>query len=87
MKSHYQRQFSLSILLWMRKDQPRKQGMDYWKGPHSKIIASSPGLFEYRQQHFSADEHSFWPKNPILETIVSDDRKIDGVAEVTYKSY
>jgi hypothetical protein len=27
--------FTSSILLWVRTDQPRQTGMDYWKGPHS----------------------------------------------------
>jgi hypothetical protein len=31
--------FASSIMLWIRADQPRQQGMDYWKGPHSKIIS------------------------------------------------
>jgi hypothetical protein len=41
--------FASSILLWMRADQPRQQGMDHWKGPHSKIISATPGMEEYRQ--------------------------------------
>ena len=36
-----------SILLWARTDQPRQQGMDYWKGPHSKIISATPGMDEH----------------------------------------
>lgn len=32
------KQFSSSILLWVRTDQPRQTGLDYWKGPHSAII-------------------------------------------------
>ena len=36
--------FASSILLWMRTDQPRQTGMDYWKGPHSKIISATPGV-------------------------------------------
>jgi hypothetical protein len=39
----------------VRADQPRQTGMDYWKGPHSKIIAATPGLNEYRQLHLAAD--------------------------------
>ena len=35
--------FASAILLWMRTDQPRQQGMDYWKGPHSKIISATRG--------------------------------------------
>ena len=44
-----------SILLWMRTDQPRQQGMEHWKGPHSKIISATPGLDEYRQIHLAAE--------------------------------
>ena len=45
--------FTSSILLWMRTDQPRQTGMDHWKGPHSGIIANTPGLEEYRQIHLA----------------------------------
>src|SRR4029453_18663932 len=43
--------FSSSFLLWVRSDQPRQTGMDYWKGPHSKIASATPGLQEHRQIH------------------------------------
>jgi hypothetical protein len=43
------KQLTTSILLWVRIDQPRQTGMDYWKGPHSKIISATKGLEEYRQ--------------------------------------
>ena len=59
MTKEYEKKFSVSILLWMREDKPRQEGMDYWSGPHSQIIASSPGLLEYRQQHLSETQHSF----------------------------
>ncbi len=39
--------FASSILLWVRTNQPRQKGMDYWKGPHSKIISATPGFDEY----------------------------------------
>ncbi|WP_227986340.1 hypothetical protein [Streptococcus ruminantium] len=63
----------------MREDKPRQEGMDYWSGPHSQIIASSPGLLEYRQQHLSETQHSFWPEVAGLDTKVSTDRRIDGI--------
>ncbi|MEG3267758.1 hypothetical protein [Streptococcus suis] len=85
MTKGYQQRFSLSILLWMRQDKPRQAGMDYWSGGHAQIIAASPGLLEYRQQHLSETEHSFWPKATGLETAVSEARRIDGIAEVTYQ--
>lgn len=52
--------FTSSILLWERGDQSRQTGMDYWKGPHSGIIAATPGLEEYRQIHLA--EHTTSPR-------------------------
>jgi hypothetical protein len=45
-----------SILLWVRTDQPRQTGMDYWKGPHCGIIAATPALEDYRRIHLA--EHN-----------------------------
>jgi hypothetical protein len=78
--------FASSILLWVRTDQPRQTGMDYWKGPHSKIISATPGLEEYRQIHLAEVNPGLWPATPGVETDIPADRKIDGVAEVTFQS-
>jgi hypothetical protein len=78
--------FASSILLWMRTDQPRQQGMDYWKGPHSRIIAPTPGFDEYRQIHLAETNPGLWPAAPGVETAIPADRRIDGVAEVTFRS-
>jgi hypothetical protein len=78
--------FSSSILLWVRTDQPRQAGMDYWKGPHSKIISATPALEEYRQIHLAEVNPGLWPATPGVETDVPFERKIDGVAEVTFRS-
>lgn len=78
--------FASSILLWVRTDQPRQQGMDYWKGPHSKIISATPGFDEYRQLHLAATNPGVWPATPGVETAIPADRRIDGVAEVTFAS-
>jgi hypothetical protein len=78
--------FSSSILLWVRTDQPRQKGMDYWKGPHSKIISATPGLLEYRQIHLAEVNPGLWPATPGVETDIPVERKIDGVAEVTFRS-
>jgi hypothetical protein len=75
-----------SILLWMRTDQPRQQGMDYWKGPHSKIISATPGFEEYRQIHLAEDNPGLWPAISGVETVIPAERKVDGVAEVTFTS-
>ncbi|WP_304128132.1 hypothetical protein [Gemella sanguinis] len=83
---NYNRKFSLSILLYMRNDKPRQESMNYWKGPHAKIIAASPQLLEYRQLHLSDISYGFWPADNNIKTKVSLDRRIDGIAEVTYKN-
>jgi hypothetical protein len=78
--------FTSSIPLWVRTDQPRQAGMDYWKGPHSGIISATPGLEEYRQIHLAAENPGRWPGINGVETTIPVDRKIDGVAEVTFQS-
>ena len=78
--------FASSILLWVRTDQPRQTGMDYWKGPHSKIISATPGFDEYRQIHLAETNPGLWPATRGVETAIPADRKIDGVAEVTFRS-
>ena len=75
-----------SILLWMRTDQPRQQGMDHWKGPHSKIISATPGMEEYRQIHLAENNPGLWPAVSGVETVIPAERRIDGVAEVTFSS-
>ena len=70
----------------MRTDQPRQKGMDHWKGPHSGIIAATPGLEEYRQLHLAEANPGLWPTTLGVETRIPADRKIDGVAEVTFQS-
>jgi hypothetical protein len=78
--------FVSSIPLWMRTDQPRQQGMDYWKGPHSKIISVTPGFEEYRQIHLAENNPGLWPVISGVETVIPAERRIDGVAEVTFTS-
>ena len=60
--------------------------MDYWEGPHSKIISATPGLEEYRQIHLTEVNSGLWPTTPGVETDIPVERKIDGVAEVTFQS-
>ncbi|MEU4193328.1 hypothetical protein AB0E69_15635 [Kribbella sp. NPDC026611] len=81
-----QKHFTSSILLWVRTDQPRQTGMDYWKGPHSGIISATPGLEEYRQLHLAEHNPGLWPTTDGVETSIPLDRKIDGLAEVTFQS-
>jgi hypothetical protein len=81
-----EKHFSSSVLLWIRSDRPRQDGMDYWKGPHSQIIAATPGLEEYRQIHLNEVNPGSWPTIAGVETEIPVDRKVDGVAEVTFRS-
>jgi len=81
-----EKHLSSSILLWMRTDKPRQAGMDRWKGPHSQIISANKGLWEYRQIHFSENNTGLWPKINGVETTIPQNRKIDGVADVTLKN-
>jgi hypothetical protein len=78
--------FVSSIPLWMRTDQPRQTGMDYWKGPHSEIISATPGFEEYRQIHLAEQNPGLWPATPGVQTAIPTDRRIDGLAEVTFQS-
>lgn len=75
-----------SIPLWIRTDRPRQEGMDYWKGPHSKIISATPGFEEYRQIHLAEANPGQWPATRGVETAIPPDRRMDGIAEVTFKS-
>jgi len=75
-----------SILLGMRTDQPRQQGMDYWKGPHSKIISATPRMEEYRQIHLAETNPGLWPAISGVETVIPAERRVDGVADVTFTS-
>ena len=85
-KPDVSKHFTSSILLWMRTDKPRQAGMDRWKGPHSGIIAATPGLFEYRQIHLTEHNPGRWPETPGIETAIPEDRRIDGIAEVTFEN-
>jgi hypothetical protein len=86
MSTPYRKRFSSSIQLWVRNDQPRQTGLDYWKGPHSKIISASPGLDEYRQTHLAEVNPGLWPATQDVETAIPPGRKIDGVAQVTFQT-
>jgi hypothetical protein len=60
--------------------------MDYWKGPHSEIISATPGFDEYRQIHLAENNPGLWPPISGVETVIPAERRIDGVAEVTFAS-
>ena len=81
-----EKHLSSSILLWMRTDKPRQEGMVRWKGPHAKIISANKGLWEYCQIHFSENNTGLWQPINGVETTIPSNRKIDGVADVTLKN-
>lgn len=81
-----EKHLSSSILLWVRTDKPRQAGMDRWKGPHAQIIAANKGLLEYRQIHFNENNSGLWQPINGVETNIPQNRKIDGVADVTLKN-
>lgn len=70
----------------MRTDKPRQAGMDRCKGPHSTIISANKGLEEYRQLHLAETNPGLWPAVRGVETRISLERKIDGIADVTLKN-
>jgi hypothetical protein len=82
----YEKHLSSSILLWMRSDKARQTSMDRWKGPHAQIIAANKGLLEYRQIHFTEKNIGMWTFIQGVETNIPQDRKIDGVADVSLKN-
>jgi hypothetical protein len=82
-----EKHLSSSIILWMRTDKPRQEGMDRWKGPHSKIISANKGLWEYRQIHLAENNTGLWTSIAGVETTIPQDRKIDGLADVTLKNF
>ncbi|WP_165009025.1 strictosidine synthase [Neisseria yangbaofengii] len=84
---NHEAKLSSTILLWMRADKPRQVSMDRWAGPHAKIISANPSLSEYRQLHFKEVNTGLWPAIEGVQTQIPADRKIDGVADVTLKSY
>lgn len=63
---------SSSVLLGMLTDKSRQSSMDHWKGSHAQIIASNSGL---------------WQPIKGVETTIPQNRKVDGVADVTLKSF
>src|SRR5437667_9193207 len=85
-QANVRKHLSSSILLWMRTDQPRQTGMDHWRGPHSTIISATPGLEEYPQIHLAEANPGLWPTTPGVEADIPVERKIAGVAELTFKS-
>ncbi len=50
------------------------------------MTSATPGLEEYRQIHLAEHNTGLWPAIDGVQTAIPADRKIDGVAEVTFQS-
>lgn len=77
---------AVMVMLWMRSDLSREESMAYWRGPHSQLVARTPGFLEYRQHHFPAGAKGMWPAIDGVETEIPDDRRIDGTPEVVFEN-
>lgn len=73
-----------STLLWLRTDLGREKARGYWAGPHGELVAQTPGMFEYRQHHHAPESPGLWPTTEGVETRIPDDRRSDGLPEVTF---
>ncbi|WP_198345303.1 hypothetical protein [Neisseria weixii] len=82
-----EKNLSSSVLLWMRTDKPRQDSMQRWQGQHARIISANPDLKEYRQIHFTERNTGMWQAIDGVETHIPDERKIDGIADVTLKGH
>jgi hypothetical protein len=69
-------------LLWFRADLDPAVADAYWEGGHGDIVAAGPGKREYRQHHFSRDDHGFWPAPAGIGTRIPADWRLDGMPEV-----
>ena len=71
-------------LLSFRGDLDPAYADAYWEGGHGDVVAANPGTREYRQHHFSPDDHGFWPAPARLGTRIPADWRLDGMPEVTF---
>ena len=71
-------------MLWLRADLARDEALAYWRGPHARCVAQVPGIDEYRQLYFSAEDHGFWRGPPHIGTAVPPQWRVDGMPEVAF---
>ena len=82
-KTKAKRTFASSAFVWLRTDIPREQALAHWRGPHAQIVAGMPGIREYRQHHFDLENPGMWSEINGIETKIPDERRMDGLPEVT----
>jgi hypothetical protein len=69
----------------LRDDLTREAATEYWATGHGDLVRRTlPGVAEYVQRHFSPTDHSFWPDTPTVGTLISDQWRIDGCAELRF---
>ncbi|MFE5286022.1 EthD domain-containing protein [Nocardia sp. NPDC056611] len=72
--------------LMLRGDLPRGTATDYWSTNHAEKVRKLPNLVEYTQRHFSTTDHGFWPATVGVGTSIPADRRLDGCAELRFRS-
>lgn len=72
--------------LMLRSDMSRDTATPYWAGAHAEKVTKLPNLLEYNQRLFSATDHGYWPATPSVETTVPDSWRVDGCAEIRFRS-
>lgn len=77
---------SMLAPLWYRTDLSRESVMGYWAGPHARTVERLPNLAEYVQHAFSPTDHGYWPPSASVGTVVPQDWRCDGLAEVRFVS-
>jgi hypothetical protein len=71
-------------LIWFRADIPRAQAVAHWRGHHASLVATTPGIDEYRQHHLERDAPGLWPAHDGIDTAIAPGWRLDGVPEVTF---
>jgi hypothetical protein len=66
----------------LRADLPRDVADAYWAGPHAELVKRGGHIAEYRQYHFSATDHGYWPATPTVGTLPHELFRWDGVTEI-----
>lgn len=72
--------------LTLRPDITREKATTHWATTHAEKVKKLPDLLEYNQRLFSASDHSFWPATATVGTAVPEAWRIDGCAEIRFRS-
>ncbi|WP_433622019.1 EthD domain-containing protein [Nocardia sp. CA-120079] len=72
--------------LMLRGDMPREVATTYWASTHADKVEKLPNLVEYTQRHFSTTDHGFWPATAGVGTRIPEDWRLDGCAELRFRS-